>query len=104
MIRHIGLGGLEQISDLVAHLFDLLKFREICLAAIEELAILVQECRYVALQILDLEVAWRFVAREGLPFLLCYLCFLLLNKRRASWPVGCGILLIGFSVRAPIER
>ncbi len=103
MIRHIGLGGLEQISDLVSHLFDLLKFREVCFAAIEELAILVQECRNVALQILDLEIAWRFVARECFSFLLCCLGFLLLNKRRASWPVGCGILLIGFSVWAPIE-
>ena len=49
MIRHISLGGLEQISDLVSHFFDLLKFRQIGLAAIEEVAILVQECRYVAL-------------------------------------------------------
>ena len=103
MIRHIGLGGLKQISDLVSHLFDLLKLREIGLAAIEELAIRIQERRHIALQILDLEVAWRFVARGCFPFLLCCPGFFLLNKRRASWPVGCGILLIGFSVRAPIE-
>jgi len=49
MIRHIRLGGLEQISDLVSHCFDLLKFVQIGLAAIEEVAILAQECRYVGL-------------------------------------------------------
>ena len=104
MIRHISLGGLEQISDLVSHFFDLLKFREIGLAAIEEVAILIQECRYVALQIFDLEVAWRFVARGCFPFLLCCRGFFLLNERYASRPVGGRILLIGFSIRAPIER
>ena len=83
MIRHISLGGLEQISDLVSHFFDLLKFREIGLAAIEEVAVLVQECRYVALQILDLEIAWLFVARGCFPFLLCCLGFFLFNKRHA---------------------
>jgi len=86
MIRHICLGGLEQISDLVSHFFDLLKFREIGLAAIEEVAILVQECRYVALQILDLEVAWRFVASWCFTFLLCCRGFFLLNKWHAPRP------------------
>jgi len=56
MIRHIGLGGLEQISDLVSHFFDLLKFVQIGFAAIEEVAILPQECRNVSLQILDFEI------------------------------------------------
>ena len=56
MIRHIGLGGLEQISDLVSHFFDLLKFVQIGLAAIEEVAILAQERRYVILQVLDFEI------------------------------------------------
>ena len=84
MIRHLSLGGLEQISDLVSHFFDLLKFREIGLAAIEEDAILVQEYRYVTLQILDLEIAWRFVDRECFRFLICCLSFFLLNKWHAS--------------------
>lgn len=56
MIRHISLGGLEQISDLISHCFDLLKFVQIGLAAIEELAIFAQECRYVSLQVLDFEI------------------------------------------------
>lgn len=89
MIRHLSLGGLEQISDLVSHFFDLLKFREIGLAAIEEVAILIQECRYVALQILDLKIAWHFVVRGCFPFLLCCLCFFLLNKRHAPRPLLC---------------
>ena len=71
MIRHIGLGGLEQISDLVSHFFDLLKFVQIGLAAIEEAAILGQECRYVILQILDFKFVRRFVASRFFPFLLC---------------------------------
>ena len=84
MIRHLSLGGLEQISDLVSHFFDLLKFREIGLAAMEEAAILIQECRYVALQILDLEIAWRIVVCGCFPFLLCCLGFFLLDKWHAS--------------------
>lgn len=64
MIREISLSGREQIPDLVSHFFDLLKFRKVGLATIEKLAILVQECRDVALQIFDLEVAWRFVAKR----------------------------------------
>ena len=56
MIRQIILGGLEQISDLVSHVFDLLKFVQIGLAAIEELAILAQECRHISLQVLDFEI------------------------------------------------
>jgi len=87
MIRHISLGGLEQISDFVSHFFDLLKFRQISLAAIEELAILVQECRYVALQILDLEIAWRFVVRGYFSFFLCCLSFFFFNKRHAPRPL-----------------
>ena len=87
MIRHISLGGLEQISDFVSHFFDLLKFREIGLAAIEEVAILAQECRYVALQILDLEIAWRFVVRGYFPFFLCCLSFFFFNKRYAPRPL-----------------
>ena len=84
MIRHFSLDGLEQISDLISHFFDLLKFREIGLAAIEEDAILVQEYRYVTLQILDLEIAWRCVVRGCFCFLLCCLSFFLLNKWHAS--------------------
>jgi len=87
MIRHIILGGLEQISDFVSHFFDLLKFRHISLAAIEEVAILVQECRYVALQILDLEIARRFVVRGYFLFLLCCLGFFFFNKRHAPRPL-----------------
>jgi len=87
MIRYIGLGGFEQISDLVSHFFDLLKFREIGLAAIEEVAILVQKRRYVALQILDFEVAWRLVARGCSPFLLCCHGFFIFNKRHAPRPL-----------------
>ena len=56
MIREISLSGREQIPDLVSHLFDLLKFRKVGFAAIKKLAILVQKCRHVALQIFDLEV------------------------------------------------
>ena len=89
MIRHFSLGGLEQISDLISHFFDLLKFREIGLAAIEEFAILVQEYRYVTLQILDLEIAWRFVVRGCFRFLLCCLSFFLLNKWHASRFLFC---------------
>ena len=84
MIRHLSLGRLEQISDFISHFFDLLKFREIGLAAIEEFAILVQEYRYVILQILDLEIAWRFVVRGCFRFLLCCLSFFLLNKWHTS--------------------
>ncbi len=89
MIRHISLGRVEQISDLVSHFFDLLKLRQIGLAAIEEVAILVQERRYVALQILDLEVAWEFVASRCLTFLLCCPGFFLLNKWHALRPLLC---------------
>jgi len=56
MVRYIRLSGLEQISDLVSHFFDLLKFRQIGLAAIEEAAILAQERRYVILQVFDFEI------------------------------------------------
>ena len=83
MIRQIGLGGLEQISDLVSHFFDLLKFREIGLAAIEEIAILIQECRYVALKIFNLEVAWWFVARRRFSFLFYRPGSFLFKKRHA---------------------
>lgn len=87
MIGYISLGVLDQTSDLVSQFFDLLKFREIGLAAIEEVAILAQECRHVALQILDLEVSWRFVARGCFTFLLYCLGFFLLDKRHASRPL-----------------
>ena len=56
MIRHISLCGLEQLSNFVSQFFNLLKFCEIGLAAIEEMAILVQERRYIVLKILDLEI------------------------------------------------
>ena len=56
MIRHISLCGLEQLSNFVSQFFKLLKFCQIGLAAIEEVAILVQECRYIVLQILDFEI------------------------------------------------
>ena len=56
MIRHIRLCGLEQLSNFVSQFFKLLKFRQISLAAIEEVAILVQERRYIVLKILDFEI------------------------------------------------
>lgn len=83
MVRDISLGGRKQVSDLVSQFFNLLKFRQISLAAIEKVAILIQECRYVTLQILDLEIAWWFVASRYFHSWLCCRGFFLFNKRHA---------------------
>ena len=87
MIRDIGLGGLEEIADFISHYFYLREFREVSFAAVEEAAILVQECRYVALQILDLEITWRSVVCGCFRFLLYCPSFFLLNKRHAPRPL-----------------
>jgi len=103
MVGELVLCGFQEFPYLIPQFFNLLKFCEISFAAIEELAILAQEGRHVALKILDLEIARRFVARGCFPFLLCWPGFFLLNKRHAPWPLGCRVLLIGLSVWAPIE-
>ena len=104
MIRQIGLGGFEEISNLVSHVFDLLKFKKVGFAATEEVTILGQERRYVALQIFDLEVMYRFVSRGCSLFLFCCVDFFLFNNRQAPWSLLCRILPIRFLIGAPIER
>lgn len=70
MIRELPLCGFQELRDFFSQICDPLEFFGVCLATTEKLTIFTQKCRYVALQILDLEVARRFLARGHVPFLL----------------------------------
>ena len=93
----------EKLSNFVSQICNLLKFREIGLAAIEEAAIFIQECGHVALQILHLEIAGRLFVPRHFPFLFDALNVFLFNERHTSGALRRRILLIGFAIRAPID-
>jgi len=96
--------GFQEFRDFFAQLRDPMEFVGVGLATAEKLTVLPEKCRHVALQILNFEVARCILARGCFPFLLYCWGLFLLNQRDAPRSFGRRILLIGFSVRAPIER
>lgn len=62
MVRHLRLDRGEEIAQIVAQRFHLPKFSEIGFAAFEKVPVLLEELRYVVLQVVDFEVA-RFSVR-----------------------------------------
>ncbi len=98
MVREVGLREREKFSDLVSKLFDLPEFSQVGLAAIEELAILAEECGHVALKIVHLEIARRLVA-----FSFVRPRLYLLDEGDTAGAFGGRILLVGFPVGAIIE-
>lgn len=100
MIRDISLGGLEEIADVIAHFFYLREFREICFAAVEKLTISAEERRHVAVQIVYFELSG-LSSRLSSRVFLFRRCFL--DQRSAAWSRYGGVLLIGWTVGAPID-
>lgn len=100
MIRDIGLGGLEEIADVIAHFFYLREFREVRFAAIEKLTISAEERRHVALQIVHFEFSGLSSRLSSRIFLFRRL---FLDQGHAAWSRCGGVLLIGWTVGAPID-